>query len=283
MSEPRMSVIIPAHDEEAVIERVLRGMLAGSDGRLEIVVVANGCRDATAALARAVDSGIQVVEISEASKIAALNAGDDAASHFPRAYVDADVEVGAASLLALAAVLDSGPALVASPRLELDLTGANRGVRAYYAVWQLSAFRHAGHIGSGIYALSERGRQRFDLFPPVIGDDRFVQGLFAPAERETLFDHSFHVHPPRTLRALVARGGRIASGNQQLRAAGLEGSAPSATESFRQLVSRVAPRPRLWGPFLLYCLVQLRTRRVAAERLATESTLSWTRDETSRV
>jgi glycosyltransferase involved in cell wall biosynthesis len=276
----RMSVVIPAHDEEAVIERVLRGML---DDRLEIVVVANGCRDATAGRARAVGRDIHVIEIAEASKIAALNAGDEAAERFPRAYVDADVEVSAPTLLALAAVLDTGLALVASPEVALDLEGANRWVRAYYAVWELSAFRQAGHIGSGIYALSEEGRRRFGPFPPVIGDDRFVQGLFAPSERATLVGHAFTVRPPRTLRALIARGSRIAAGNQQLRTAGLAGTAPSTTASVRQLVSRVGPRPDLWGPFLLYCLVQLRTRRSATRRLATEPTLDWTRDETSRV
>ena len=280
MTGARMSVVIPAHDEEAVIQRALRGM---RDNRLEVVVVANGCRDATVSRAREVDPEIQVIEIAEASKIAALNAGDRAAVLFPRAYVDADVEVGAATLLALAAVLDSGLALVASPRLELDLSGANRWVRAYYSIWQLSAFRQAGHIGSGIYALSEEGRARFGRFPPVIGDDRFVQGLFEPAERATLVGHWFTVRPPRTLRALVARGSRIAAGNQQLRALGLAGAAPSSGASLRQLVRRVLPRPKLWGSFALYCVVQLRTRRAAAQRLAAESTVSWTRDETSRV
>ena len=280
MTIARMSVVIPAHDEEAVIERALRVML---DSRLELVVVANGCRDATADRARSVDQGIHVLEIAEASKIAALNAGDEVAVTFPRAYVDADVEVGAGTLLALAAVLDGGTALVASPRLQLDLSGANRWVRAYYAIWELSAFRQSAHIGSGIYALSEEGRRRFGFFPPVIGDDRFVQGLFAPSERATLVDHAFTVHPPRTLRALVARGSRIAAGNQQLRAAGLAGSAPTAAASFRQLVSRVLPRPELWGAFLVYCVVQLRTGRAAARRLGNEATVAWTRDETSRV
>ena len=277
-----MSVVMPAHDEEAVIERALRGVLTEADGRLEVVVVANGCRDATADRARSVDPGIHVVEIAEASKIAALNAGDDAAALFPRAYVDADVDVDAATLLALATALDSSDALVASPRLELDLTAASPLVRAYYSVWELSAFRRSGHIGSGIYALSAAGRQRFGRFPPVIGDDRFVQGLFRPTERVTLRDHAFTVRPPRTLRALIARGSRIAAGNQQLRTMGLAGSAPSARDSLRQLIARIAPRPALWGSFMVYCVVQLLTQRAAKVRLATESTVSWTRDETSR-
>jgi glycosyltransferase involved in cell wall biosynthesis len=276
-----LSVIVPAHDEQAVIGRLLRGMLAGADGRLEVVVVANGCRDATAATARAVDPGIHVVEIEQASKIAALNAGDAAATTFPRVYVDADVEVDAPALLALAAALEDG-ALVASPAVTLDLSGASWPVRAYYSVWQLSAFRHSGHIGSGIYGLSAEGRARFGLFPEVIGDDRFVQGRFAPHERVTLADHSFTVRPPRTLSALVHRGGRIALGNRQLRDAGLAGDALTATSSFRGLVSRVLRRPRLWPAFVIYCAVQLRTKRLAALKDA-EPVPIWDRDDSSRV
>ena len=278
-----MSVIMPAHNEEAVIERALRGVLDGSDGQIEVVVVANGCRDATAGRALAAGPDILVIDLAQASKTAALNAGDEAATSFPRAYVDADVEVDGRTLLALGAALQRGPALVASPALRVNLEGANRWVRAYYAIWQLSAFRHSGHIGSGIYALSADGRARFGSFPPVIGDDRFVQGLFTPEERITLPDHYFTVRPPRTIAALVARGGRIAAGNRQLRDARLAGSVPSAGSSFRSLVSRVAGRPALWPAFFLYCTVQLRTRRDAAKRLVSTAELVWTRDETSRV
>lgn len=283
MTAPELSVIVPAHDEEQVIGRLLRGMLTDADGRIEIVVVADGCRDETAAIARAVDPAVTVVEIPEASKIAALNAGDAAASVFPRIYVDADVEVDAATLLALADLLKSGPALVASPGLAMDLDGASRLVRAYYSVWELSAFRSSGHIGSGIYAMSRVGRARFGVFPEVIGDDRFVQGLFRPEERATIADRTFMIRPPRTLGALVHRGGRIAAGNRQLRESGLAGNAPTPGASFGQLLSRVAGRPALWVAFLVYCSVQLRTRRLAARKLAGETVPTWDRDETSRV
>jgi hypothetical protein len=277
VSAPVLSVVVPAHDEERVLPRLLRGL---RDPRLEVVVVANGCRDATAATARSAGPGIRVIEIEAASKPAALDAGDDAATVFPRAYVDADVEVDSATLLALAEVLESR-ALVASPSLELDLTAASRAVRAYYRVWELSEFRTTGHIGSGIYAVSRDGRGRWGRFPRLIGDDRFVQGLFAPAERATLERHAFAVRPPRTLRALVHRGARIAAGNAQVRDAGAASRLPSAGASFRGLLSRIARRPALWPAFALYCYVQLRTR-ARARRLLAERAPAWARDETSR-
>lgn len=271
-----MSVVIPAHNEERVLPRLLASL---ADERLEIIVVANGCSDATADVARA--AGVRVVELAEGSKIAALDAGDGAASLFPRAYVDADIEIGAVDLLAVADRLRDGPELVASPGLRLDLSGASWPVRAYYAVWEVSSFRRRGHIGSGVYVLSAEGRRRFGAFPPVIGDDRFVQGLFGPAERATVDDAEFVVRPPRTLRALLARGARIAAGNRQLQRAGLAGHAPTRGASLGELVGTVALRPTLWGPFLIYVGVQLRTAALADRKLRTSDEV-WDRDETSR-
>ena len=47
-----VSVVIPAHDEEAVIERCLGTLLADARaGEVEVVVVCNGCTDDTAARA----------------------------------------------------------------------------------------------------------------------------------------------------------------------------------------------------------------------------------------
>jgi glycosyltransferase involved in cell wall biosynthesis len=271
-----LSVVIPAHDEERVLPRLLQRL---DDDRLDVIVVANGCRDATAEVARA--AGVRVVELREGSKVAALDAGDAAATVFPRAYVDADVEVDAAALLALADRLRRGPELVASPRLRLDLSGATWLVRAYYAVWELSSFRRRGHIGSGVYALSAEGRRRFGTFPRVIGDDRYVQGLFTPAERATVDDAEFVVRPPRTIGALLARGARIAAGNRELQRGGLTGHAPSRGSSLRELVAAVAARPTLWGPFVVYLAVQLRTAALAERKLRVGDRV-WSRDETSR-
>jgi len=64
-----ISVVIPAHDEQATIQRCLQHVAAAreraiSDGRVSVrvVVVADACTDATAQLARA--AGADVVELS---------------------------------------------------------------------------------------------------------------------------------------------------------------------------------------------------------------------------
>ena len=87
-----ISVVIAAHNEEAVLGRCLDALLrTARTGELEIAVVCNGCTDGTAEVARGYGEDICVLETPEASKTAALNLGDPAVSGFPRFYVDADV------------------------------------------------------------------------------------------------------------------------------------------------------------------------------------------------
>src|SRR5690606_16894893 len=164
---PGASVVIAAHNEAAVIEQTLRTLMAGSPVPLDITVVANGCTDDTARVARSVP-GVRVIELPTASKAAALNAGDAAAVGFPRLYLDADVRLSGADLGALLAALETHPAAV--PGRELVLTGRPLLVRAYYAISaRLPAFRGALY-GRGVIALSEAGRARFDRFPDLFAD-----------------------------------------------------------------------------------------------------------------
>ncbi len=281
----RLSVVIPAHNESAVLGRTLASITSSEfRDQLEIVVAANGCTDDTAEVARGF--GVRVVELTTASKVAALNAADEIATVFPRAYVDADIDVTADTLMELADVLAApeGP-LVATPTMRVDVSRSSWAVRAHYRIWELSAFRQAGHIGSGIYALSARGRARFGRFPDVIADDRYVQQLFAPHERGTTPTGQFTMHAPRHLRALIHRSARAAAGNKQLGMAGLDGQAvgdrPSTTVGMRALVHRVTRRPVLWPAFAVYC-TSYALPRVLARRRAAQENWTWARDETSR-
>ncbi|SMH27735.1 Glycosyl transferase family 2 [Rathayibacter oskolensis] len=281
----RVGIVIPAHDEEAVIGRLLRALVDGDpEGRLEIVVGANGCSDGTAAVARAVDPRIVVAETERASKIAGLNAADELATVFPRIYVDADVSVTAETLLALGDELarPGGP-LAAAPEFHVDTRGASWPVRAHYAIWELSDYRVSGLVGSGIYGLSAEGRSRFGAFPEIIADDRFVQQLFAPEERLTLPGHVFTVKAPRRMRNQIKRTVRIAIGNAQLSASGLVPDRPAQSGSgMVSLLKRVLRRPALWPAFPIYCYGYLRPRLEARSIIARGGVPEWNRDETTR-
>src|SRR5688572_25787192 len=104
-----ISVVIPAHNEEAVIARCLAALVRGArDGELDVVVVCNGCSDRTAQAARGFGASVTVIETDVASKVHALNLGDAAARSFPRFYIDADVVLPLEHLRQLAAVLNDG-------------------------------------------------------------------------------------------------------------------------------------------------------------------------------
>ncbi|MFT4288445.1 glycosyltransferase [Nocardioides sp.] len=273
-TRPRASVVIPAHDEAAVIGETLRVLLT-DPGELEVVVVCNGCQDGTAQLAR--DAGARVVEIATASKIAALNAGDQAATVFPRIYLDADVGIDLASLRAVIDALAAGAA-AAAPRPVLDTTGCGPGSRMFFRFRSHLGYLRHHTLGAGVYGLSEQGRARFGRFPEVIADDGFVYALFAPAERVNPAGATFTIRVPRTLRSTYHRQVRIALGNLQLARAGHLLDTPPPT--WRQVVRA---DPRLSVAALVFVAVQGAARLRARRLLRTGAAPAWSRDETTRV
>ena len=107
------SIVIAAHNKEAVIGRCLDALLANAaPASFDMTMVANGCTDATAHIA-ATRTRVQVLDLVSAGKTGALNEGDAVAVGFPRIYLDADIVITAAGVRALSDTL-SGSA--AAPR-----------------------------------------------------------------------------------------------------------------------------------------------------------------------
>ncbi len=271
---PTVSIVIPAHDEARVVGRLLQALAAlTADGRAEVVVVANGCSDDTAEVARGF-AGVTVIELAEASKVAALNAGDEAAVSFPRIYLDADVELEAATVLALADALPDEPARIAAPTVRFETEGRPWAVRAFYRIYTRLPYASDGLVGLGVYAVSRSGRARFGAFPALTADDLYVQQRFAPAERAVLGEHSFTVHAPRSLVALVRVRTRTAAGNRELADGG---SRSSTRATMKALLRVVAGAPGLLPAALVYVGVTL-----AARRRARQTGRRWERDDTTR-
>ena len=152
-------VIVPAHDEAAVIGRCLAAVLAPPrPDPLHVLVVCNGCRDDTAAIARGFGPPVEVFEIPVASKAAALDHGDAEADGFPRLYVDADVELEPGAVHALSEALTSDAVLAAAPRLAVDTAGASALARSYLRVWSALPTIRDGLVGRGAYAVGAAGR-----------------------------------------------------------------------------------------------------------------------------
>jgi hypothetical protein len=276
------SVVVPAHDEAAVIERCLDALLADArPGELDVVVVCNGCTDDTADRARRYGEPVRVVETPVASKAGALNLGDEHAMSFPRVYLDADVVLTTAALRDVVGALERVPGVVvAAPTAVLDLTDRPWPVRAYYEVWSQLPYATEDMVGCGVYAFSREGRSRFDRFPDRIADDEHARRVAAPGERRALRTSTFTIHPPRTLAGLLAVRVRVRAGNRQL---GQAGDADAGTGAARSLLA-IARRPRLWLRAPVFVAVTLVAERRARAKLRDAvATARWERDDTSRL
>lgn len=187
--KPALSVIIPACNEARFIDACLCAVLASDGVDLQVIVAANGCTDDTAARARAHAPAFEargwaldVLELPALGKPGALDAGDAAAFHANRAYLDADVTVSPPLLGQIAQALDCAQPRYASGR-PMVAPARSAVTRAYSRFWVRLPFVARGVPGFGLYAVNAAGRARWGAFPQIISDDTFVRLNFAPAER----------------------------------------------------------------------------------------------------
>ena len=276
------SIVIPAHNEEAVIGRCLGALLDGAAAdELEIVVACNGCTDGTAARARSFGRPVQVVEIDEASKTAALNAADRVATGFPRIYVDADVVLPLGSVRKLVKVLERGDALLASPVADTDTSASSAAVRDFYDIWHRLPYNQV-MVGTGVYALSQEGRARFGEFPSIIADDGYVRSRFLPQERVAVHDAPVRVFAPRTYGDLIRVKTRGRVGGYELRAK-FPQPGTSDPKAAGAIVKSLPWDVRLPWKAAVYVWANIVVRIGAYRRLRGDGRLVWERDERSRV
>jgi hypothetical protein len=276
VAAPVASVVIPAHNEEAVLARCLRALLAGSaPGEFDVIVVANACTDQTAEIA--CEAGVRVVETSTPGKANALRLGDAECLTFPRIYVDADVELDDSSARTLVTVLERSDALAAAPVPSWDLVGASGPVRRVHWVHEHLMAPRRALAGVGVYVLTEAGHRRIFPLPDVLSDDGLVDRSFAADERLIVRTAAVVVRPPRTLHAHLQRRIRIREGCRQLDALGMPD--PAGRIRLRSLGQLVADRsvPVLDATFYLGVLVL--DRFVTHRR---SPSITWSTDATSR-
>lgn len=220
------SVVIPVHNEEHAIPRLLTAMLEQDLAclQLEIAVVVNGSTDGTAAAARSfidrfasAHHRLVVVDLPQASKAAALNEGDRHMSSFPRLYLDADIQLSPTAIRRSVEVLGSSDApMLAAPRVELA-ESSSPVVHRYGRTWAQLPYVRSHVPGIGFYAVNEAGRRRWWRFPTRMGaDDKFVRLHFRQDEAVVIDDVTFTVYLPERLGELLRVRGRWTALNQEI-------------------------------------------------------------------
>jgi glycosyltransferase involved in cell wall biosynthesis len=271
------AIIIPAHNEEAVIGHTLRCLLDGlNETDATVVVAANGCTDNTVARARSIASWIVVLDLAQPGKSQAIRAAEVQLGPGPRLYLDADVCLPGTSALAVLDRLRNG-AGGARPPAVTDLTGTSWSVRSFHrARGRLPNVRQE-FSGGGCYGLSWDVRQTFGEFPDVLGDDLFAARVVPQGQAEIIDAPPVVIRPPRdaaSLRRVLARNVR---GNRQL-----GGMFPDiAGLTTKQTVASLVRSVR--GPSSLFD-AGIYASFVTAGRLgARRSNVRWERDESSRI
>lgn len=149
MSAQAWPIAILTRNGAATLPRALDSLAAARDGnRLDIVVVANGCTDDTATVARSWQADgvrVRVVELPRGDKANAWNTyihdhAVDSPIHF---FMDADVETEPTALRRLAAELHGPVAAVGA----VPANGRDRGAAIARMITQ-------GRVAGGLYALS---------------------------------------------------------------------------------------------------------------------------------
>ena len=186
-----VSVLIPAHNEADWLPACLDALCAADPvaGPVEVIVVANGCTDDTAELARrkapafeARGWALRVLELAQGSKLGALNAGEAAARGAVLLYLDADVLVSPPLLAQLAEALAEDAPRYASGMPQVTTSG-DWVTRHYTRFWQTTGFMTHGVPGFGVFAMNRTGRARWGEWPDIISDDTFARLNFRPEER----------------------------------------------------------------------------------------------------
>jgi len=190
-----LSVIVPASNEAGLIGRCLDALLASrfaTPAPWQLLVVANGCRDDTAMVARgygeaarARNVDLQVIEVALGNKLNAINVGEGAASGDVLVYIDADVVVSPDLLAELADALSGAAPAYGTGTLAIARADHWES-RAYARFWSRLPFVVDGAPGCGVFAVNRAGRARWGAFPAIISDDTFVRLHFTPTERKNV-------------------------------------------------------------------------------------------------
>lgn len=155
----RVSVIVPCHNEELTIGRVVE-QFAAQPGVVEVLVIDNNCSDRTAAVARA--AGARVITETRPGKGFALVTGLRAARRADfYAMVDGDDTYPAETLPSLIACAESGADMVIGTRLATGSrsafrTGHGFGNRLFILLVRLLFRLRTRDLFSGYRVLSQR-------------------------------------------------------------------------------------------------------------------------------
>jgi glycosyltransferase involved in cell wall biosynthesis len=281
------SVIIPAHNEEATIAACLDAVLAselsaGQVSDLDIVVVANGCTDRTAAIVAGYGPGVRLIDTPVGSKANALELGRVATQSGNRIYLDADIVVSTDAIESVIAALNSDGVEGSAPRIDLaQPQSASLPLRHYARIWEQAPYFGPGLIGSGFYGLTEEAQTRIGGWPSLIADDLVALCHLKPQERQTAAGWFRHTLPSR-LRDVAKVEVRREAGRMEFAAwAQAEGRSVAEESPGGNWLGELARSPMNWPGLGLFVAVKV-VAKIRAKRAVDGGNIAWGQDQHGR-
>jgi glycosyltransferase involved in cell wall biosynthesis len=260
-----LGVVIPARDGARSLPATLGALAAQDvppDVSVHIIVAVNATTDETFALAekyaplfagRAVD--YRVIQTAP-GRARAFNEAERLLPAGPRLYLDQDAVLSPNALADLVAALErSGQAACfVVPQLRLPAL-RSIAARCYYRTFLCLPYTRNSPVSLGAYAVSARGRRRWDTLPDTLhSDDKFVRLHFEPAERSLLASVAYTVALPDGIRAIVRARRRYSRGNRELERRFPHLCANDASR-YRDLLTAIAAHPSRWPAAAVYLVL----------------------------
>lgn len=267
----QVSILVPAFNEAAVIGSTLAPITGKG---FEIIVIANGCSDQTAEVARSAAPDAAVLETTIGDKTNALNLGLAAAKHDIIVVLDADTLTTAAAVRELAGALEASKCCLAYGMIDFNLDASSWAVRAFYKAWQKNTYFDKGKVGA-FFALKKSALENKGGFADVTNDDEWVRRTFANTSTLVAAAH-YSVRAPRDLANLIQVRRRVRRGNRDLKSGGVS---PIRSHTCGQLflMIRLILRPWLWLGAGVYAYTYFITEYTKPARQA-----RWERDLSNR-
>ena len=213
------TVIVPAHNEATVIEDCLNSIVNQS-GIDHIIVPCNGCTDNTVEIVKDKFPGVVCLDIKKPSKTNALNVAEQKAQElgvsYPIFYIDADTKLSSNCIPLITQAMADNTILLSAPTPIIDTQKSSWLVKTYYNVWTSLPYIKEGVIATCSFIVSEQGRQRFDKFADVIGDDGFIRCHFKNSEIANIKGAEIYITAPRDFYSLLKIKTRARLGNMEL-------------------------------------------------------------------
>jgi cellulose synthase/poly-beta-1,6-N-acetylglucosamine synthase-like glycosyltransferase len=172
-SPPRVSLIVAAHDEQAVIAAKVHNALALDypRERFELIVACDGCGDRTAECARGAGADI-VLELERAGKIRAQDAAVSRAGGEILAFSDANSMWEPSALERLVSAFEDPRVGYACGQVRFSGATTNQeGTYWRYEMWVRTLESRLASITAGNGAIYATRRESYLVVDPVMGHD----------------------------------------------------------------------------------------------------------------